>query len=360
VCFKIQGDSNYGSYNHQSPYRVFHVPVNQEVKLLDSNHATHMFVGNSNTGGDHQVYACKQSGFAQENFHKRTGMVVTQTNEGYYQIRDQDHQAYIYVGNDLDNGGDHIVWACAQQNWKDYNDFMFRTSWSIVPAGNGFWRFVDRKHNSYLFIGNSNDGGDHTVFSVPTAKYNNNPNEWAVRTVFDIQGGVITPVVPVNRNIKFFDVNHNTFCFVGNSETGGDHQVYGCKQEGFQIQNFHKRTPLVITQTNEGYFQIKDVDHQAFLYVGNDLDNGGDHTIWACAQQNWKDYNDFMFRTSWSLVPAENGFWRFLDRKHNSYMFVGNSNDGGDHTFYSVPTAKFNNNPGEWAKRTLFDLCWEL
>jgi len=322
-------------------------------QFYDRNHTTHLFVGNGVQDNDHTVFSCKQSGFQVENFHPRTGFVITPTNDGYYQIMDTDHQAFLFVGNSLDNGGDHTVYASPQKFWKDYNDFMNRTSFSFVPAEGGV-RILDKKHNSYLFIGNSNEGGDHTMYSVPVNKFNSNQNEWARRTVFDIQGGVIRP--PTNKQVKLADTNHFAFTFVGNSTEDNDHTVYGCKQSGFQTQNFHPRTTLVVTMNNEGYYQIMDSDHQAFFFVGNGVDYGGDHTVYACPQNKWKDYNDFMFRTAFSFIPAENGLWRIFDRKHSSYLFVGNDNQGGDHTIFSVTQNKFNSNPGEWGKRTLWEL----
>jgi len=336
-------------------YKVQKVPAAQVIKLFDRNHQTNMFVGNSQDGGDHTVYACKQSGFNPQNFDKRTGFVIIPTNDGYFQIMDTDHQAFLFVGNSVDNGGDHTVYACPQKLWKDYNDFMNRTSFSFVQVDGSGWRIVDKKHNSYIFVGNGNDGGDHTLYSVPVNKFNSNQNEWHGRTCFEIQGA--KPQVPAHRVIKAYDVNHSTFVFVGNSkDEGGDHTVYACKQLGFNPQNFHPRTGLVIVPTNDGFFQIKDVDHQAYFFVGNGVDNDGDHTVYASPQNIWKDFNDFMFRTSFSLVPAGDNCWRILDKKHNSYIFVGNGNDGGDHTLYSVPVNKFNSNPNEWSQRTLFYL----
>lgn len=163
------------------------VPTGVSVKFYDRNHYTHVFVGNQTQDNDHTVYACKQSGFQVQNFDIRTGFVIQKTNDGYYQIYDNDHQAYLFVGNNVDFGGDHTVYASPQRFWRDYNDFIYRTSFSIVPAENGGVRFLDKKHNSYIFVGNNNQGGDHTLFSVPMNKYNSNPGEWARRTVFDIQ-----------------------------------------------------------------------------------------------------------------------------------------------------------------------------
>ncbi|MCP4650267.1 MAG: hypothetical protein GY853_09355 [PVC group bacterium] len=341
-------DKNQGQ-SYSGPSQT--VPYGNSLKFYDRNHKTHMFIGNQDTDHDHQVYGCKQSGFGVENFDRRTGYTITPTNDGFYQIMDNDHQAFLFIGNGVDEGGDHIAWACPQSFWKDYNDFMHRTSWSLLP-GQGGWRFFDKKHNSYLFLGNSNDGGDHTLYSVPAEKYNNNPQEWMRRTVFDIQGFI--PPIPANKTVKFLDANHGTHVFVGHGDTDNDHQVYGCVQSGFGIENFQPRTSITITQLQTGDYQIMDNDHQTFLFVGNGVDEGGDHTLWSCAQQYWKDYNDFLNRTSWQILPAEGGCYRFLDRKHNSYLFVGNSNDGGDHTLYSVPSDKFKNNPNEWIRRTLF------
>ncbi|MCP3683394.1 MAG: DC1 domain-containing protein [bacterium] len=162
--------------------------------------------------------------------------------------------------------------------------------------------------------------------------------------------------VPTNRVVKFYDTNHGTHVFVGHGDVANDHQVYGCRQQGFQVQNFIPRTSLFITQQNNGDYQIMDQDHQSFLFVGNDLDYGGDHIVWSSAQKYWNNYNDFLYRTSWQIVPAENGCFRFLDKKHNSYLFLGNSNEGGDHTLYSVPLTKYNGNPNEWMRRTLFQI----
>lgn len=347
---KVQYVQNFQqSYN----YRQNYIPTNSQVKFFDRNHQSHLFVGNSVTENDHQVYSCQQKLFNPQNFPKRTAFVITQTQDGYYQIMDSDHQAFLFVGNGLDNGGDHTVWACPQNKWKDYNDFMFRTSFSFITADGGV-RILDRKHNSYIFVGNSDDGGDHTLYSVPVTKFNQNTNEWAKRTVFAIEGGQITPFVPTYRAIRMVDVNHQSTIFVGNGVTDNDHNVYSCQQKLFQPQNYATRTGLVIVPTNDGSHQIYDQDKQAYFFVGNSVDNGGDHTVWACPQNKWKDYNDFMFRTSFTIQPAENGCWRLLDKKHNSYVFVGNSDDGGDHTLYSVPVNKYNQNPGEWGKRTLW------
>jgi hypothetical protein len=353
-CAHNQGFQRKQDYYSNISYKTQQVPAAQVIKLYETNHQTHMFVGNSQDGGDHTVYACKKSGFNPQNFDPRTGFVILPTNNGYFQIMDTDHNAFLFVGNSVDNGGDHTVYACPQKLWKDYNDFMKRTSFTFVQAENGTWRIVDADHNAYLFVGNGNDGGDHTMYAVPVNKFNGNQNEWARRTTWVVEGA--KPLAPTNRTIKAYDTNHSTFMFVGNSAQDGDHTVYACKQTGFQSQNFHPRTSMVILPTTDGYYQIMDTDHQAFLFVGNGIDNGGDHTVYACPQKLWKDYNDFMNRTSFQLVPAEDNCWRILDKKHDSYLFIGNSNDGGDHTVYSVPVNKFNQNQNEWARRTLFYL----
>ena len=163
--------------------------------------------------------------------------------------------------------------------------------------------------------------------------------------------------IPTNKPVKLYDRNHSTFLFIGNQTQDNDHTAYGCKETGFQSQNFGPRTSFTIIPVNGGVYQIRDDDHQAYLFIGNSMDNGGDHTVYASPQKCWKDYNDFMFRTSFSIVPDQyGGGYRFLDKKHNSYIFVGNGNNGGDHTLYSVPVNKFNSNPNEWNKRTVFDI----
>jgi len=352
-CAMNQNSQRKVDYYSNFSYKTQQVPSSQVIKFFDRNHQTHLFIGNGTQDNDHTAFACKKSGFNPQNFEPRTSFVIIPTNDGYFQIMDTDHQAFLFVGNGQDNGGDHTVYASPQKFWKDYNDFMNRTSWSFV-AQNGAWRLVDKKHNSYIFVGNSNDGGDHTLYSCPQNKFNGNVNEWHGRTLWDIEGA--KPQAPANRLIKAYDVNHSTFMFVGNGTQDNDHTVFSCKQTGFKTENFHPRTGVVILPTNDGFFQIMDTDHQAYLFVGNGMDNGGDHTVYACPQKHWKDYNDFLNRTAFSLVPAEDNCWRILDKKHNSYIFVGNSNDGGDHTLYSVPQSKFNNNTKEWAGRTLWYL----
>lgn len=163
-------------------------PSNSEIRIFDKNHESHMFVGHNTTESDHQVYSCQRLIFNPDSFLVRTKFSITSTQDGYYQIMDSEHQAFLFVGKDLDDGGDHIVWACPQNSWKDYNDFMLRTSFSIVAAEEGGYRILDRNYNSYLFVGNSEEMGDHTVYSVPVDKFNQNPSEWARRTVFAIEG----------------------------------------------------------------------------------------------------------------------------------------------------------------------------
>jgi len=163
-------------------------------------------------------------------------------------------------------------------------------------------------------------------------------------------------VVPTNKNVKLYDRNHNTFVFVGNGKQDNDHTVYSCPQNNFQGQNFQPRTNLLFLPTNDGCYQIMDQDHQAFFFVGNSKDTGGDHTVYASPQKFWSDYNNFIQRTAFSFVPAEYGCYRILDKNHSSYVFVGNSTDAGDHTLYSVPISKYNSNPNEWMRRTLFEI----
>lgn len=349
--FQTKLDNNYSVGN----YKQRQVPAAQVIKIFDRNHQTHMFVGNGkDSSGDHTVYSCKQSGFNPQNFEPRTAFVIVPTRDGYFQIMDTDHKAFLFVGNGQDNGGDHTVYASPQSVWKSYEDFLQRTSFSFVQV-NDSWRVVDKNKGACLFVGNGDDGGDHTVYAVPMNKLNMNQKEWNGRTAWDIQGA--KPQVPLNRVIKAYDINHSTFMFVGNSkDEGGDHTVFACKQTGFDAKNFHPRTNLVILPTNNGTFQIMDVDHQAFLFVGNGKDEGGDHTVYACPQKTWKSYDDFMKRTAFQLVPVQDNLWRLLDCNHNTYLFIGNGNDGGDHTVYSVPVNKFNQNQNEWAQRTLFYL----
>jgi ribosomal protein L27 len=330
------------------------VPAAQIIKLFDRNHQTHLFVGNGVQDNDHTVFACKKSGFNPQNFDPRTGFVIIPTNDGYFQIMDIDHQAFLFVGNEIVNGEDHTVYACPQKDWKDYNDFMKRTSWSFIEAENRGWRLVDKNHNAYLFIGNKNDGGDHTVYACPTKKFNLNQVEYMKRTILDVEGA--KQLVPSNRVIKAPDINHNTFMFVGNGVKDNDHTVYACKQTGFKSENFHPRTNLVVIPTGDGFYQIMDTDHQAFFFVGNGVDHGGDHTVYASPRKFWKDYNDFMARTSFSILPVENSIcWRIVDKKHNSLLFIGNNDDCGEHTVYSVPMQKFNGSQ-EFEKRTQFYL----
>jgi ribosomal protein L27 len=311
-----------------------------------------MFVGNAtDNAGDHTLYSCRQDGFAEENFVRRTTFVIIPTNEGYVQIYDTDHKAYLFVGHGQDNGGDHTVYACPDGTWKNNDDFLKRTAWSFVPVESGF-RLQDRDHNCFIFVGNGNDGGDHTLYAVPQEKFNENSPEWHGRTCFDIQGGI---TMPVNRQMKACDLNHGAHLFVGNStDYAGDHTVYACVQSGFAEENFHRRANIVITNSKNGNFQIMDTDHSAFLFVGNGQDDGGDHTVYACPQNIWKDENDYIERTAWTLEHVENNQWRIRDVKHKSYLFVGNGDEGGDHTLYACPDSKMYENQEEWGKRTLW------
>lgn len=338
------------NYNYVQSF----IPTGQEIRLFDGNHQTHLFIGNSTEENDHTAYACQQKLFSPENFPRRTSFVITLTNEGYYQIMDTDHQAFLFVGNGVDNGGDHTVYACPQKHWKDYNDFMFRTSFSFVQADGGV-RILDRKHGSYIFVGNADQGGDHTLYSVPVQKFNNNRNEWEKRTLFKIEGGKYQPIVPTFRLLRLLDSKHSSHIFVGNPvDDSQDHKVYSCQKRLFQPENWVKRTGVVIQPTQDGFYQIYDTDKNAFFFVGNGVDEGGDHNVWACEEKFWKSHDDFMLRTAFTIQPAGDGYWRILDRKHNSYIFVGNGEDGGDHTVYSVPVSKYNSNPGEWEFRTLW------
>jgi len=177
------------------------VPINTDIKILDLNQNTYLFIGNQTKDNDHNVFACKQDGFKTENFEKRTTFVITPTNDGYYRIMDKDHQSFLFIGNSLDND-DRTTYACQQKYWKNENDFKIRAAFSILPESNNDfnndnnnfdnnvdnkdvkWRIYDWKHNSYLFVGNSEEGGDHTVYSVPLDKFNSEPNEWNKRTLF--------------------------------------------------------------------------------------------------------------------------------------------------------------------------------
>jgi len=344
------------NYTNNFPWKQQLVPHSKTLKLFDRNHQTHLFVGNStDSSGDHTVYSAKKSDFNPQNFEPRTSLVIIPTNDGYYQLMDLDHQALLFVGHGADNGGDHTVYACPGKQFKDHNDMLKRTAWEFIPV-NGAWRLRDRNHGCYMFVGNGNDGGDHTLYAVPENKFSKNQNEWHGRTLWDCDGA--KPVVPINKTIRAYDINHETFLFLGNaSDTTGDHTVYSCKLSGFQIQNFEKRTGLVLLpHPLNGKFQLLDNDHQAYLFVGHAKDNGGDHTVYACPQKSWKDHNDFLKRTAFNLLPAEDNLWRIQDCDHNSFLFIGNGNDGGDHTVYAVPEEKFHNNSQEFGRRTLFYL----
>jgi len=63
-----------------------------------------------------------------------------------------------------------------------------------------------------------------------------------------------------------------------------------------------------------------------------------------------------MKRNSFSIIPVQNGGYRLLDNNFSSYIFVGDNNEEGLYTLYSVPIEKFNNNKDEWEKRTIFDI----
>ena len=54
------------------------------------------------------------------------------------------------------------------------------------------------------------------------------------------------------------------------------------------------------------------------------------------------------------VVPKDPSRYQAFEQTNVS--FIGNGNDGGDHTVYSVPVNKFNQNQSEWAQRTLFYL----
>ena len=162
--------------------------------------------------------------------------------------------------------------------------------------------------------------------------------------------------IPTGTPVKLYSRTHTAFVFVGHGKQENDHTVYACAQNGFQSQNFQPRTSIVIQPMNDGSYQIVDSDHGAAFFVGNSVDNGGDHTVYASPQKFWRDYNDFVYRTSFQFIPAEYGAFRIFDKKHSSYLFVGNSSDNGDHTVYSVPQNKYNMNPNEWMSRTLFDI----
>lgn len=339
-------------YNNQVQQYLFH--TKQAVKLMDADKKTHLFVGNGkDSDGDHTVYASPQSNFQVQNFNKRTPLVLNPTNDGFFQIFDEDKQAFFFVGNGKDSDGDRTLFAVP---YKNNSEFEHRSKFTIVPSENGCVRILDKNHGCYLFVGNGKDeGGDHTVYAVSQDTFSKNSSHWAPRTLWFLEGANF---LLVNTAMRLSDSDKKTFLFVGNGkDSDGDHTVYASPQNNFQTQNFAKRTPVRLIPSNNGLFQIVDEDKQAYFFVGNGTDSDGDRTVFAKPQSNWTNYNDFLKRTSFTVIPAENGKVRIIDRDHSAYLFVGNGKDeGGDHTVYGVATQTYNNNFSHWGPRTLWDI----
>ncbi|MCP3686028.1 MAG: hypothetical protein GY861_25565 [bacterium] len=162
------------------------IPKVELYKIFDRNHGGYLFVGYSETDGDHQVYTCEEKLFDPLNYHPRTSFILTPLYDGYYQIYDTLKQAFLFVGNSSENG-DHKVWASSRLRWKSEEDFLNRTSWSITRIGYSQYRIQDKNIGSYLFAGNSDEGGDHTLYAVEDVKYISSPEEWFKRTIFEFR-----------------------------------------------------------------------------------------------------------------------------------------------------------------------------
>jgi len=160
---------------------------------------------------------------------------------------------------------------------------------------------------------------------------------------------------------KIYDTDHGTYLFVGHDVQDKDHTVYTCSKDAFDknTQNFETRTPFVIHPLGNSTFQIYDYSKKAYLFVGHSKDQGNDHTVYASEQPNWQDQNDFNKRTTFAFEKTDKykELYRIKDVDHNAFLFVGNSKDNsGDHTLYAVPQDKFFNNQNEWGRRTIFEL----
>jgi len=163
------------------------ISSNQSIKIKDRTHGTYLFFGKEINDLDHTVYSCKEKGFKNNNtFQQRTSFSIFSNNDGSYQIRDNDYQCFLFVGNNLDIYGDHYIYGSEQKNWINNENFLYKISVIFEPAENGGWRIFDKMHNSYLFVSFLNILGDHTLFSVSLSKFESNRNEWEKRTIFDV------------------------------------------------------------------------------------------------------------------------------------------------------------------------------
>ncbi len=156
---------------------------------------------------------------------------------------------------------------------------------------------------------------------------------------------------------KIYDRRYGSFMFVGhNKDEAGDHTVYSCVDNLFDPKNFDKRTGFVFLPCNDSQYQIFDTLKQAFLFVGNGVNDEGLHTVYASPKLIWKDEENFRQRTTFFLEKISRNTFRIKDIDHNAFLIIGNSDEGGDHTVYAVEQEQFSNNSSEYDPRSQFEL----
>jgi hypothetical protein len=161
----------------------------------------------------------------------------------------------------------------------------------------------------------------------------------------------VTPLVGLNKNLRLIDRNHKSFVFVGSyPDENKIHTAYSTDKSKM-IGSFITRPVLVLTQTNNGYYQIKELAQNTFLFVGSAEDENGNHFLSSVKEENAGSKEEFFQKTSMVLEEADGGF-RIKDKNFNCYWFVGNGVDtSNDHTVYASLKKD-----DEFSIRTIFDV----
>jgi len=342
-----------------------HFPEGVPIKLSDRYHKTFIYLPYFLQSGEHPVFTFTKKMHSYQKFDTMSSIVlIPSLIPGYFQILSMEHQALLYVANDRDFGGDHGLWACPIKTWNNYDNYMKRTAFSFESAEDGGWRIRDYNHNTYLFVGNyGNEGGDHILYAIDKEKYNKHPVIWNERSIFEIQGGE-QQSLPLNRIVKLFDTVFSTFLYQCPYNDSDSVALSLNQSELNNSENYAKTNFVLVAGKESGLYMIMNHKEKSYLYVGYGPEDFGDHLVWSATREAWSNDKEFFKRSQFKLIPVNGNCWRIYDTYRDTYLFVNENFHSIDYDvfeepenkyiLFGVPIKKFESNPDEWTKRTLF------